>query len=56
MVTYFSWAEVVPAGAAGERELGAEQTKSEAASAFLLVADLHLNQTLVMFGGSFINF
>lgn len=63
MVTYFSWIEVVPVGGGlGERERqrerdgGREGDKEEQDFCFLLVADLHLNQTLVMFRGSFINF
>lgn len=60
MVTYFSWIEVVPAGGdlgerEGERE-GKDGDKEYQDFCFLLVADLHLNQTLVMFRGSFINF
>lgn len=60
MVTYFSWIEVVPAGGGlgereGERE-GEDGDKEYQGFCFLLVADLHLNQTLVMFRGSFINF
>ena len=39
-----------------ERERGREGDKEEQDFCFLLVADLHLNQTLVMFRGSFINF
>lgn len=58
MVTYFSWTEVVPVGGGlGGRGVGRVRKGTAGPNAgFLLVADLHLNQTLVMFRGSFINF
>lgn len=58
MVTYFSWIEVVVAGGGlREREKKGERKRQRITRfLLLLMADLHLNQTLVMFRGSFINF
>lgn len=56
MVTYFSWIEVVVVGG-GLREREKEGERQRITRfLLLLIADLHLNQTLVMFRGSFINF